>query len=149
VRSSADTNGHDYVVRSDANEPSAAGKPNCNPLPMPMQPPPLPAPTDELLAGDGGYLHSPASRSQHIDKLLPPLAKDKQVRSQSKSISRMARRPGQRSPSPPSFPHQPLVPPKKTNAKDTRKKPGPRKFGNFGDGLGREPRFLSKLEAQV
>ena len=180
MRSSADTNGHDYVVRSDANEPSSAGKPNCNtppraplpvvklvgklprtgagtgagampcPLPMPMEPPPLPAPADELLAGEGGLLYSPASRSQHIDKLLPPLEEDKKVRSQSKSISRMARRSGQRSSSPPSFPHQPLVPPTNTNANEvTRHKPGPTKFGNFGNGLGREPRFLSKLEAQV
>ena len=36
MRSSADTNGHDYVVRSDANEPSSAGKPNCNPPPAPL-----------------------------------------------------------------------------------------------------------------
>ena len=46
------------------------------------------------------YSYSPASRTQHMDKLLPPLEEDKKVRSQSKSISRMARRSGQRSPSP-------------------------------------------------
>ena len=45
------------------------------------------------------YSYSPASRTQHIDKLLPPLDEDKKVRSQSKSISRMARRSVQRSPS--------------------------------------------------
>ena len=199
---SADTNGHDYVVGSDANEPFSAGTPNCNPpppaplpevkfvgklprtgagtgadampcpLPMPMAPPPaapstrpgsqsqpknvvmgdvydLPAPADERLAGDGRYSYPPASRS-HKDKLLPPLEEDRKVRSQSNSISRMEGRLGQRSPSPPSFPHQPLVPAKNSNAtEDTRHKPGPSKFGNFGNRLGREPRFLSKREAQV
>jgi hypothetical protein len=152
VRSSADTNGRDYVVRSDANEPSSAGKPNCNPPPAPLPVVKLVGKLPRTGAGTrAGAMACPLPLPMPVvpPPLLPPLEGDNEVRSQSKSISSMARRSGQRSPSPPSFSHQPLMPAKNTNAsEDTRHKPGSTKFGNFANGLGRQPRFLS-MEAQV